>query len=546
MTAAPDQMELTAERTATKRVGIYVRVSAQQQVDRESLSVQDSRMHAFAEGKGWQVAKVFTDAGFSAKNTRRPALQQMLRRAKRGKLDVVLVSKVDRISRNLSDLLRLIEDLRRWNVDFVCAPQSFDTSTPMGKLTLNVLGSFAQFERDVTAERVRENMRERARDGKWSGGVVPFGYRASPETKRLEPEPEEAKVVRRIFEEYRRRGTVRGTVHALNAARVFGRSGKPWALSTIRRILSSPTYIGRMCYAKRRNTSFGLVAEDEHDWIAVEGAHEPIVDKDLFAEVQTMLEDRGAGTSWTESSPHLLSGLGRCAECGSRMVGITQSDTRKVPPRSYSYYRCVGHIQKGASFCPGVSYRAAELEDAVLLQVTGMKAEALRGELERAKQRARSESGAVHKRLAGLKKAFGEHGRRERRLIELYEEDAIDMDLYKRRRRQLERERLALATEICELESRLPDGGIGNLDINQVVARFKSLQETFGELSTREKQRLLRAMIREVVLYADGRVEIDLNLLGGLDVPGVQAGRWHEVEVKPPSRSPGRGRCSSG
>ena len=274
----------TARTTAVKRCGIYVRVSTEKQVDRESLSNQDSRMRAFAEGRGWSVVEVFTDAGLSAKDTRRPALQKMLKLAKRGELDVVLVSKVDRISRNLGDLLRLIDDLRRWNVDFVTATQSFDTSTPMGKLTLNVLGSFAQFERDVIEERVRENMRERARSGKWGGGVRPFGYRLNKKTKHLVVDAEEAKVVRRIFDEYRQRGSVRGTTHALNNTRLFGRDGKPWGLTTVRRILSSPTYIGRMSYAKRRNTNFGLVDEDEQDWITVGGSCETSVAPSLKLE----------------------------------------------------------------------------------------------------------------------------------------------------------------------------------------------------------------------------------------------------------------------
>jgi site-specific DNA recombinase len=530
MAVATQATERSRTRTAAKRCGIYVRVSTEKQVDRESLSAQERQMLAYAEGKGWQVAKVFTDAGLSAKDTRRPALQEMLRSAKHGQLDVILVSKVDRISRNLGDLLQLIEDLRRWNVDFVCASQSFDTSTPMGKLTLNVLGSFAQFEREVTGERIRENMHERARGGKWGGGVSPFGYRLNRETKRLEPHPKEAEVVRRIFEEYRTRRSVRGTVHALNAARLFNRGGKPWALATIGRILSSPTYVGRLSYAKRRNMSYGQVLQDELDWVVVEGAHEPILDNDHFKEVQALLGRNGRGTSWTEASPHLLSGLVTCGTCGSRLSGITQTIKGRTSGR-YSYYRCTGHMQKGNAFCAGVAYRADELEAAVVSEIRGMDAASLALELRRLKETALRQSDGVRERLEGLRQTFGGYSKREARLIELYEEDIIDLPLYRERRRQLEKERLALAQEITELERRLPEGGIGELDVEAVVGQFRDLHDAFDQLGLREKQRLLRAMVKRIVAHPDGRIELDLNLLAGLDVKGAQVGECRVVEV---------------
>jgi DNA-binding transcriptional regulator YiaG len=188
-------------------------------------------------------------------------------------------------------------------------------------------------------------------------------------------------------------------------------------------------------------------------------------------------------------------------------------------------------MQKGNAFCTGVAYRADELEAAVISQVRGMDAESLANELRRLKETALRQSDGVRERLEGLRQTFGGYSKREARLIELYEEDIIDLPLYRERRRQLEKERQALAQEICELERRLPESGIGELDVEAVVGQFRDLHETFDELGLREKQRLLRAMVRRIVAHPDGRIELDLNLLAGLDVRGIQVGECRVVEV---------------
>ena len=230
----------------TKRCGLYIRVSTEMQTDGNSLSTQETRLHRYVAQREWIVGKVFIEAGLSAKNTKRPALQQMLKWAKDGKIDVVLVDKVDRISRNLVDLLNLIGDLRIWGVAFVSASQSFDTSTSAGNLMLNVLGSVAQFEREIIGDRVRENMMERARKGLWCGGIVPFGYRVNAKTKALEVRAKEVERVKAIFAEFLRTRSLSGTCHKINSAGRVTRRGKAWSLVSIRRILSSPTYSQRL------------------------------------------------------------------------------------------------------------------------------------------------------------------------------------------------------------------------------------------------------------------------------------------------------------
>ena len=499
----------------TKRCAIYIRVSTDKQVERDSLSAQESQMLSYAEMRHWSVVKVFTDPGFSAKNTRRPALQQMLKAAEDDQIDVILVSKIDRISRNLSDLLGLIDKLKLWNVEFVSASQSFDTSTPMGSLTLNILGSFAQFEREVTAERVRENMRERAKGGIWSGGKPPFGYRINLKTKKLEVVRKEAEVVRDMFDDFLEHRSVRHVVHTMNAARTWNRDGKQWGLSTVRRLLTSPVYIGTVSYAKRGMRSGRLRRNRRDHWIVTENVHEAIIDREDFDAAQAGLARNRGPKTWPDASPHLLCGLVRCGKCGGGMTGITNRN--KARGSVNRYYRCSGHIQKGSTFCTGVSYRADELEQAVVSQLVGFDADTLRRELKDCQKRLVSQVRPLAKRLGRLKAEFEKFRERERRLLELYEAGAIEIGVFKQRRGELENERLAVAKEITELESQVSGDQAVEVDPDAVVKRFKELRETFPNLDAREQQLLLRAMVNRVVAQDGGRVEIDFNLISGLD-----------------------------
>ena len=511
-----------------KRCGVYVRVSTEMQVENNSLTTQETQLKAWAEGHGWVVVKVFADAGLSAKDTKRPAFQQMIRWAKDGRIDVILVTKIDRISRNLSDLLGLIDDLKDWGVDFVAASQSFDTSTPMGMLILNILGSFAQFEREMTGERVRENMRERAKSGLWSGGRTPFGYRLDDETKRLEVNRREAKIVRAVFDEYLRTRSVRRTITTMNAAKQWNRAGKPWSRATIRRMLANPVYVGTIRYAKRSWRNGRIRKADEDKWIVVEDACDSIIRKADFEAVQAELEGNGHSRSWSETSQYLLTGLVRCGACGHVMCGATSKGGNGHP---HQYYRCTGRILKGKSVCEGVNCRADELDEAVVAHVTGFDAKTLTREIKAYRRRLAKQAKPLARKRDQLQAEFDRFREREGRLLELYEEAIIDLAAYRDRRGQLERQRLAIAQEIAEIEMRLPENGLAEVDPDELAGRFNAFRETFPNLSLRDRQRLIQAVVRSITVHDDGRAEVDFHLIDGLDAADLPVSRYREVAV---------------
>ena len=377
-----------------KIVGLYVRVSTTNQVDRDSLKTQEDRLKAYCAANGKKEFKIYKDAGLSAKDTKRPALEALMRDIKEGKVGSVFVIKLDRITRSIADLLHLTEFFNRNNVKFVSITESIDTSSAMGRAMQNLLGVFAQLEREVTAERVAIDMRHRASKGKWNGGVVPYGYttqkllikkfrergiesskavKICPEDKKLYVDPEESKIIKRIYTTFLKTNSVRKTTIQLNTRGIKTRKGKLWSKTTIHRILGSPIYAGLISYGKRKTdpVSGKLVKQDIETWTIVEGEHDAIVQIDEFEKVQNLLS-QNKGKPTKSGRTYLLSGILRCGLCGGAMTGHTFK--KKGTDKVYSYYKCYSRLQKGEMACTGLSLRANELEEFITDQLINLSA----------------------------------------------------------------------------------------------------------------------------------------------------------------------------
>ena len=249
-----------------KTDALYTRVSTDAQRDRgESISNQKERLLVYAKERQLNP-KLYADPGFSAKDTNRPALRQLLDDIKAGRIKSVLVTKLDRISRSMKDLLDLLTLFEDRQVEFKSITQPFDTSTAMGRGFLRLMGEFAQLEREMTSERVGEDMRHRAKNGRWNGGVVPYGYmsqaqqirlniasgmprdksegkaeKLSTDSKRLSVHLEEANLIRAIFDKYLETESLRAVTHWLNKNKIPSRYGTTWAANSVSRVLHSPT-----------------------------------------------------------------------------------------------------------------------------------------------------------------------------------------------------------------------------------------------------------------------------------------------------------------
>jgi DNA invertase Pin-like site-specific DNA recombinase len=291
----------------TIRCAIYTRVSTDAGLDQDfnSLDAQYEGASSYIKSQahaGWtQLRKRYDDGGFSGGSTDRPALQQLLIDVQEGKIDVIVVYKVDRLTRSLADFAKLVELFDKHGVSFVSVTQQFNTTTSMGRLTLNVLLSFAQFEREVTSERIRDKIAASKRRGLWVGGVVPLGYKAK--NRKITIVESEAKTVRHIYRRYLELGSI-GTL--LEDLRKSGITTKRRTLSTGKVIGGIPFGRGPVAHLLRNRFYIGEV---KYKGEVLRGEQKPILERKLFDAVQAKLDkQRQATTTARNNSEALLMG----------------------------------------------------------------------------------------------------------------------------------------------------------------------------------------------------------------------------------------------
>ena len=301
------------------KAAIYIRVSTAHQIDRDSLQVQRRELVAYSEYVlGIPDVEVFEDAGFSAKNTDRPAFQQMMERTRSGEFSHILVWKIDRISRNLMDFSTMYAELRKCGVTFISKNEQFDTGTAVGEAMLKIILVFAELERKMTSERVSAVMLSRANNGQWNGGKIPFGYEW--DGSKFGFCKEEAETVQQIYDMYEDMHSTLGIAKRLNDLGVTTRRGTQWSATTVYKILTNPFYIG--CYQYNvHDEKDSFKKRHESEWVTVDDHHAPIINRPQFERVQQTLSvnSKLARRFRTRKNVHLFSGLLECGYCGSNM-----------------------------------------------------------------------------------------------------------------------------------------------------------------------------------------------------------------------------------
>src|SRR5690606_9620363 len=299
--------------------------------------------------EGWLlIPEPYDDGGFSGGTLDRPALKRLLADIEDGRIDVVVVYKIDRLSRSLMDFAKLVKVFDRGGVTFVSVTQSFNTTTSMGRLTLNILLSFAQFEREVTAERIRDKFRASRMKGMWMGGYVPFGYRV--ENRKLLIEESEAATVRMIFERFISIGSATVLAMALAEENVRNRTGRLVDKGYLYKLLNNRVYVGE---AVHKGTSYP-------------GEHEAIIERALWDKVHAILRTspRKRASNTRAQTPALLKGL----LFGPDGAAFSPTHTKKGD-KLYRYYVSQSVLKRGADACPIGRVPAAEVETAVIDQL---------------------------------------------------------------------------------------------------------------------------------------------------------------------------------
>ena len=476
------------------RCAIYTRKSTDEGLNQDfnSLDAQREAAEAFIrsqQGEGWRaLPEHFDDAGYTGGNMERPALKRLLSLIEARKIDCVVVYKVDRLSRSLLDFAKMMELFDQQGVSFVSVTQQFNTTSSLGRLTLNILLSFAQFERELISERTRDKMSAARRKGKWVGGLPVLGYDVDPNGGKLRVNAEEADRVRAIFELYLEHTSLLAVVQELEKRGLHMKSwtkrdgvireGKPFTKSALHRLLTNVIYVGKV----------------DHKGTIYRGEHNRIVDQTVWDQVQKHLRRAGpAGTSIRTPSGALLQRLLFCVPCGSAM---THSYTARHSKR-YRYYVCYHAQQKGWKNCETKSVSAPAIEDAVMnsIRKIGANPEIARETARQARAQIATKIEALRQEQATAQASLQNlHGE----VIQLAGDAAVDSPTRFDRLVACQKETESTEQRLVVIADELRDLQFSAFDEAELLTTLKQFEPIWKSLTTREQSRLINLLIEKV------------------------------------------------
>lgn len=474
-----------------RKLALYVRVSTDEQA-REGLSLgeQEERLQAYCKALGWtNETKVYVEDGYSAKSVDRPKLKQLLKDVAEGQIAKVIVTKLDRMSRKLLDLLNLIELFQACNVSFVSISEAFDTNTPAGRLTLQVLGAVAEFERERNSERVFENMFHASKGGKWLT-QPPYGYDLV--NKELVVNPDEAEIVRRVFRQYLLQGySYLKIAKLLNEDGIEAKYDRGWSHRTVKLMLQNPAYKGTLVWNRVDAKKKKREPKAETDWVVVDDCLPAIIEKPMWERAQTKMAlhpkmpPRGAG------SPHLLGGLLKCGQCGYGMSAAYAGPKHK----RYRVYRCSANKNKG--MCTSKQYKADEVEAWFKEGIRRLFEHSVTEIALVMKQAWVDTSISEFEKKAQAAKA------RYSRKVEAYGNGLIELEELKREKARYD-EIMAMAEQSAE-----PAQVYDVSELEKLVRdKLKHVSDALDALPVQEAKPLLHTLVEQVVIKGDKKLEI--------------------------------------
>lgn len=471
-----------------KSVGIWIRVSTEDQVRGESPEHHEKRARAYAEARGWDVVEVFRLDAVSGKAViAHPEAQRMLAMIKAGTISGLVFSKLARLARNTRELLEFAELFREADADLVSLQEAIDTSTPAGRLFFTMIAAMAQWEREEIADRVRASVPIRAQMGKPIGGAAPFGYRWRD--KRLEPDPNEAPVrvlLHELYREHRRKKTV---ARILNERGYRTRNGSPFSDTTITRLLLDPTakglHRGNYTQTSDREKSWTLKPESEWVYTPVEA----IVPEDLWEEcTRIVTAQRGSRTPATRRTLHLFAGFAHCA-CGTKMY--VRSGSAK--------YICEGCRNK----MPSADLEAVFREQLHHILVSPDEIAAHN----------RAAVDAMHEKDRLIEKTEAELRRiavEDQAVFDLYFSGALSKEDFGRRHAPITARRAQLEDELPRLQAELDVLRITAVSREEILEEARDLTTRWGELPDTEKRQIVEAITDRITI---GKDDIEISLL---------------------------------
>ncbi len=471
------------------RVCLYLRISTDEDHQPTSLGTQRERLERYCEAmEDWHVVHAFADQA-SGITLERPGLQQALGLARERRFDLLLVYRVDRLSRKVRQLAGLAEELDRLGIVLKSATEPFDTGSPAGRMMLQMLGVFAEFEHATIVDRVTAGLERRVREGRWMSGRTPYGYARA--NALLVPDPVRAPVIRRIFRLY-----AEGKLGTTAIARQLEAEGAPaprkqgWSPNALQLILANPAYRGLI----RWNGSL------------FEGLHEPLVDQELFEKAQQILRRRGEDASLRRGNPSdfLLSGLVRCHRCGRAYVG-TSAHGRSS---RYTYYACSTRYKYGPTKCNGERLPKDRLEAAVLTQLAEVYRDGplIERALAEAAKHTAKERPQLEEQLGSTRAELASLDRKLERYFEAFEAGDLSAALCQARVRGHRGRLEVLREQEADLARRLATQAHTPPDAAALAGLADQLGEILANESPEQAKELLRLLIKEIRVHNRRRI----------------------------------------
>jgi len=489
------------------KVAIYIRVSTEDQArEGYSLEVQREYLESFAKREGYELFKIYSDDGISAYSTRRPALQELLVDAKAKRFELVVVYKIDRFSRNLKDLLMLVDELSSYGVAFKSATEPFDTTTSAGKLMFQQLGSFAEFERNRIAERVFPGMLKGVQQGNWQGArYSPYGYRYNKANKLLEIDGQETKVVKLIFEMCLAGKPTRFITEYLTKKKYRNRKGNIFSTKLIGDILKNRIYTGKLVwnrhhYDKNQKTKKGYayVKNSSDKIIIAQGKHEAIISEEDFNLAQEKLKLRRVEIK-RKKSDYPLSGILYCAKCNHRYLGISSISNHRTGEKK-RWYRCNGP-QRSFIRCKNKSVKAEDIEPKVALILDCLlRSETLKSSRWTTVTTANFPTfDKISKvELEKLKNRLKINRKKQSKLTDAYLENLLSEELYKQKNEGLRAEEEELQKRIALQELREIERERSKDYLNRVEEFISGYKPGQKELSLDQQKQVAQLLFKNI------------------------------------------------
>lgn len=511
----------------SKRVGIYCRVSTIEQAEEGySIDEQKIKIQEYCEKNGHQVYQIYEDRGISGKNiTNRPGMKQLLEDATKNKFDLVLVWKLNRISRKLLDLLNIVELLDKHRIAFRSLTESFETETSTGRLNLSIMGAVGEFKRATIAENVKMGLLARAREGRWNGGVV-LGYdiveipNAGKKRKhtRLEINEKEANTVRRIFELYSQGYGYKAVVNRINKEGYKTKRNGEFAVSTVKEILQNPVYIGKIRYNVRQDWSKKRRNNINSNPILSEGIHESIIDEKTWNKVQVILKERSKKHNKIYDSDFPLTGILKCPVCGAGMTISRSTSKRKDETRRINeYYSCGNWKNKGTAVCNSNSIRVDVADKYVLDKIMELINDEyiLRRVIDNINKNKSTKLKPTLEQLGQIKKEIEKLIDKKNKNIEIFEDGILDKSDLSTRLKAIndDIEKLKYREQELKQDIQLAEGEPIPFEIiKEVMQGFK---EVFLGMSTnQQRKQLIHLLVSKITMNKEREIdsiEIQIN-----------------------------------